>query len=779
MEYLTLIRKNIKNKKSNFISIIILMFIVSISLTTIISLNKNIKCSTEEANEKVDTGDYISFMSDIRYNDEIVKKLNNSEYVEKTRVVDIVSLNIWINGEEFSKRIFASAYDYEDVSYDIYSKSENSFSNKHDKLEKGEIYLPISFKNNSNLEIGDYVSVKYNDNELSYKIKGFVEEPFIGASTIGVKIVFFSDEDLTILNGIVDAADDENITGTKIVHVYQKENSGITLEQFEKEINNVSNISNLSFLTITKKQAMTYTTIFNEMLSGFLYAFCIILFIITLIIVSYSISNAIETDSKNIGILKAIGFPKQKIRIVYMIQYLLPNIIGMLLGLILSPLLNTRLIKVFTILTGILTKSDIEYGIIFVIFLLMLILFITIIVLKTKGISEVDPIKAITGINLYNDKTYKVKLKINQRFLQLTLGIRQVTSNLKHYVSVIIISAVLVFFITIITGLYQIIKDPKMLSENLGLSIVDFYVDYNNTDLQEEVEEKIKNISLVSNSYNQFTKYLTVDNLQYYANIVDNIDNTLVYEGRNPKNNEEILITEILSEIIDKKIGDTVTIGSAENKADYKIVGFYRDTSDTGKTFQMSFEATDRIIANSIQYSVKCYSLANSDDTDKIINSIGTDYKDKIEIKAMDNSMMQDISMAFEIITYFVYFITALFTLITVVMVCNKFFVKEQKDFGIYKAIGFSSKKIRKQFTFRFLFVSLIGSVIGIFIYLLFGNKIINVLLKNMGIVKWEMEKTLFSILTPIIMITICFCLFSYMISKKIKKISVKNLIVE
>ena len=57
MDIRKLIKANIRYKKGSFKSIIILMFIISLSITTIVSLKKNFPDSISSAYDRYDVGD--------------------------------------------------------------------------------------------------------------------------------------------------------------------------------------------------------------------------------------------------------------------------------------------------------------------------------------------------------------------------------------------------------------------------------------------------------------------------------------------------------------------------------------------------------------------------------------------------------------------------------------------------------------------------------------------------------------------------------------------------
>ncbi|HNX64881.1 MAG TPA: FtsX-like permease family protein, partial [Oscillospiraceae bacterium] len=97
----------------------------------------------------------------------------------------------------------------------------------------------------------------------------------------------------------------------------------------------------------------------------------------------------------------------------------------------------------------------------------------------------------------------------------------------------------------------------------------------------------------------------------------------------------------------------------------------------------------------------------------------------------------------------------------------------------VYKSLGFTSGRLRLQFAVRFFLIAVIGSAVGTVASLVFSQKLIIAMLRLIGVTSL---KTSFSVLTfvlPISLICLCFFLFAFIASAKIKKVEVKELVTE
>ncbi|QSX05725.1 ABC transporter permease [Sedimentibacter sp. zth1] len=175
------------------------------------------------------------------------------------------------------------------------------------------------------------------------------------------------------------------------------------------------------------------------------------------------------------------------------------------------------------------------------------------------------------------------------------------------------------------------------------------------------------------------------------------------------------------------------------------------------------------------------YTVSNSDEVELIAEEISEEYGEKIKVTTLGDIMksVKTISDLSGVIVLIVYIISIIFVLVVAYMVCSKVFFRERKDFGIYKAFGFTSTNLRMQFVLRFLIVAVIGSTIGTILSVIFSKKVIGLVLKMMGITNFNANYSVMGIVGPILLLSLGFGLSSLIISRKIKKVNTRMLIVE
>lgn len=120
-----------------------------------------------------------------------------------------------------------------------------------------------------------------------------------------------------------------------------------------------------------------------------------------------------------------------------------------------------------------------------------------------------------------------------------------------------------------------------------------------------------------------------------------------------------------------------------------------------------------------------------------------------------------------------------IFILIVTVMTGSKILSAEQRDIGIYKAIGFTNKKLRFSFALRFGIAAIPGSLLGILLAAVLTDPLVSSIMKFAGISNFASYPSASSVLLPAAAVIILFTAFAYLASGKIKKADLTILITE
>lgn len=798
MEIITLVRANIKRRKGAFIAVILLTAIIVASSLSIFNFIDSMQGSIEQA--YADAGDPTEAEFIRTVTPELEEKLRSLDIVKKVDIVDAYTnwtvddtSNRVGSTNDFNSYFFMKTSDHIKLIKPDLSGLESSLP----ALEKGEIYLPLGLKSKLKCDIGDTLETYFYTGKFEFKIKGFVQEPLNGSEMIGWKQVFISDEDFEEIKKFSDEIssteyrDDPKMQHNiefKVVYLYKSDDYKGSDEKFHRDVNLATKLGDMSTGNLTKAKSVNYSTLLPSVLSKIVLVFIAMLFVVTLVIMGHSISSEIEIDRKKLGILKSQGFTKQKIRLIMQVQYILAQLIGIALGLVISMLLTGVISDVFMVSVGVpITLSvSVFKAILLIVSLIAISVFVM--TVKTHKIANISPVKAITG---QKDEVYfdsRLKMNLSKRFLSLTLGIRQFTCAKRRYIGMLIISALLMYFMLSINLIGAMITSENAL-DMMGMEVTQLDMNLTNAGddvmtldeaekIADEIIEKYTTIEkrfAVSNLYCSIDGYSILCRSYKYPQYIGGI-----IKGRQPRHANEILITPMVSDEFGWQVGDKVTVSDKEGSLECMVVGLYQSTNDAGMVFAIPFEAFETLNPK-MSLTYEGYMLEDASKAQQIADEIDAALGKAGSCRYWDINDVGDVMYQNEVnlLKAIVYIFSAIFMLVAVVLLCTKAFVLERRDIGIYKAVGFTSGRLRMAFALRFSFVAALGSVAGLVLSLLLSEKMLSLMLRTIGLAYLELDFGLLDTLVPMAVLITGFFVFSLLASRKIKKVETRELVAE
>ena len=775
MEILTILRANIRRKRGSFISIILLMIIISMAFTAFFSIKESCKTSIADALEYEDAPNITAYFLEKNINEKLMTDLEKHPLVERVEKIMVAGCSLEANGEKDGNTCYILPYDSSKIRR--LTDDCSNYSGVTDKPKKGEIFVTQGYLTRENVNLGDTIKF-YNDYyadkpvaELT--IGGIVVEPINGASTMGWKQVFVSDEDFELL-----MSNEEQ--EQSILKIYKSDNCELNDRQFRRQLNIDTSVIDKAEGSIVREESLHYTVLFPEIIISILLVFLVFLAIIVIIMIKHSISTSVEIDYINLGVLKSMGFSKSKIRLVFVLQYLMAQVIGAVIGFILAIPVANIFSDVFQPIIAIPNNNNIAVLHCLLIILGVLLISSFFIFLSTRKIGKISPIRAISGgkKEIYFDS--RIKAPISKKLLSASLALRQFTSNKRRYISTVAIASILVFFMLTVTALGDTVNS-KSAKEAMGIVYTE--LDLNLTDPEyynqhkKEIDGLIERYTHIEKKYMIENEYMSLNGENIFCSIYQTPEVMNIVEGRAPLYANEIVITDFISEELGVRIGDTATVSKGDYKAKFLITGFIQTTNDVGRAFAMNTDGIERMGFDDLEIRWAGYSLSSSENAKQIAKELNRQYGDYLECSADGDNMDSTIEIALTAMKVMIYSLSIIFALVVVTMVCKKTFLQEKADIGIYKAVGFKVNKLRLQFAVRFLIIALISSAIGAVLSITFSSKVMSLLLRSIGISTLKIAFTANTFAIPILLICICFFVFSYIVSRKIKKVDIKELI--
>lgn len=785
MSILAILRANIRSKKSNFISVLFLMFLTTLVVTVSCSVSENSKKRAEQSLTESKVGDLCCYYYENILTEEMIDGAKAYEEVERVCRISAMMISkkdsVSIGGCGIKDRMLFWTYDKE-VAYPIFAKNNLEFLQDPEPLKEGEIYLPVSFQATYSCKVGDLVEIKSETINKTFQVKAFVEDMTLGNPLFnGTKNVWISNSDYEMLKKAYEKGE-AFLSSVDNLMVYQKKDSKLEEREFKNEIDKRTGIISNSYLMISKNDFIVYATMMTNLFSAAMVVFAVLMFAGVLGIVGHSITSTIEMEYTNLGILKSQGYRKWELQSAYFCQYLLAGTIGGLLGFLAAfpsvYFISGQLVQ----FAAMLPEHKISYGVSLAAIFLMLGLIGATAWIKTGKVGRISPMRAISGGRDSNYFSPRIHTTLGKGGLAFRMMLKQVLGNAKQYISSLMIVAMLVYFIMAVTSTMSCLDAENMLKDYYGIEF-DLFVAYEDAiEEKEEIEGLIAEYAGIERSYICPMVYLTLEGDSISVGAPESSEEfTNVYEGREPRYENEIVITEVIAKMYHLNIGDTVSLTHGNESRDFLITGYFQSFQNAGKTLAMLNKGLEQYGFSGNELAQYNYLVSDKEQINRLTEKLQEQFGDRIAVMNVQEILenLKTLSDATLASCLLIYGISILFILVAAYMVCDKVFLKERKDYGIYKSQGFTTDHLRLQFSLRFLAVAFVGGMLGAACNVLTNDRLMGTALSSMGITHFSTSYGFWDYALPVLVLTAVFFFFAWLISGRIKRVDTKSLIVE
>jgi ABC-type lipoprotein release transport system permease subunit len=428
---------------------------------------------------------------------------------------------------------------------------------------------------------------------------------------IGFKQMFISKEDYDAISKECHAIQTEDISfDMTIMNIHQSPDSELSPAQFQRELNLDTNIIATSLAALTLDQSKNYSMLVPDMILNIVLVFAIFLFVIVLIVMGHSISTEIEIDYVALGVLKSQGFTKEKLRQLFLWQYGLAEMMGILLGCLLAMPLKKMVGTACQAMVGTLPASEIINTTSVLLILGIVLVSFILIHISTAKVVSISPVRAILGgrEQIYFD--HLLQLPIAKKALATSLAFRQVTSGKKRYTGVVLIVAILTFFMISVNLLGDLLFMDDAYSM-MGLVAYDIQVQAKTEDMArnwKQVDEQIEAHSKCTDVNSVTSGYMSLNGENLQCEVYEYPETIPgLLEGRLPLYDNEILITEFVAESLNLKMGDEVTVSEYDKEESYIISAIHHTMSDVGMAFAMNKKGKERLRGEEITFYYRYY----------------------------------------------------------------------------------------------------------------------------------------------------------------------------
>lgn len=556
-----------------------------------------------------------------------------------------------------------------------------------------------------------------------------------------------------------------------MLHIFPKEESSLTASELNRLLNEQTALTEYTESVHSKDAIAGFMLILQNAFSGLLIAFVLVLLFVILIVLSHNISSTVASDFVNMGILKTIGLTAIQLRFLQLTQYFIAVAFGLAAGFLLSVPLGGIVADVTITTTGVRIPAVPPVLLMMAAFVFTSLLLAGFIFIRTRQIECITPMKAIRG------ETDDIARSINApaafgNGIHFRLAFRQLAGAKDRYAGVFVVALLLVFFASFVGRMDSWLgADGKGMMDAFNPADHDIGVQSFGELTREDFEQTILQYTDITDTYVLAMPTAALNGISYTANVIDEPDRFHILEGRTCNARNEIVITESIAADFGIGIGDTVTVRGDSGSGKYIVSGIYSCANDMGGNFGMNRDGYLKIGQDSPNLWCWHYFLADSSKKKEIADTLENTYGGDIHVHENTWPGLSGIISAMQALLLFMYALVIVFILIVTVMTSSKILSAEQRDLGIYKAIGFSPAGLRLTFSLRFAIVSLLGGFAGTVLAAVLTDLLAGNMMKFAGISNFSSSPRFFAAVLPVTVVTVLFTVFGWLSAVKIRKV--------
>lgn len=337
--------------------------------------------------------------------------------------------------------------------------------------------------------------------------------------------------------------------------------------------------------------------------------------------------------------------------------------------------------------------------------------------------------------------------KIKAKLLPAQLAVRQLLSGKRRYLSACLIAVLLVFSASL-AGRINAWLGPqgKGMMDAFNPADLDIGVQALGELSAGEIENMVRSYTEITDSYLLAMPSVSVDGTNFTANVITQPERFHISQGKTSEKEDEIVLTETAAKDLNLTIGGKVTVRGDIRSREFTVAGIYHCANDMGANIGMSREGYLSIGKDDPQLWCHHYFLADTSAKAAITEGLETAYGGDVHVHENSWPGLSGIITAMHGLLTFMYGMTAIFVFIVTVLTGSKILTAEQKDLGIYKSLGYSTKMLRITFALRFGIVAVIGAVAGTVLASMLTDPLVSQMMRLAGISNFASLPTVMSL---------------------------------
>lgn len=646
--------------------------------------------------------------------------------VDEFQVLDFLNVEgtrIVIDGQSLADSVQDNGFSTQSGKFDYLLDLDGNVITAAD----GEVYVPVTYMKDGSAKVGSSLAVAGK----TLTVAGFLRDSQMNSLLASSKRFLVSEHDYA---EIKDSGSTEYLIEFRLKDLS-------TLGAFESDYTAAGLEANGPTLTYPLFKMLN--AISDGLMITVILLASVLVVVIAFMCIRFTLLATIESDYREIGVMKAIGLRVSDLKKIYLAKYAGVAALGSILGFALSFVFRGLLLENIRLYMGESENSALALacgGIGVLLVFLAVTAYVNRVLTRFRKISPAEAIRFGTSQEQpAGSKRFNLS---GNRLLNTNvfLGVKDVLSRKSLYGTMLAVLVISAFIMIVPQNLYNTIASKSFITY-MGIGDSDLRLDIQQTG---NIAVKAADIAQAMEQDAAISRYAVLTTQALKVKLEDGSEERLKVElgdhsifpvaysqGNRPAAEHEIALSAVNADELGKKTGDALSLMIDGEARELTVSGIYSDVTNGGKTAKAVFTTRSAEVMWSVIYA----ELADP----SLTGSKVTEYADRFnyaKVSGIDEyvtqtfgSTISSVGKASRVAITVMLFINVLITLLFMRMLV----AKDRHSIAVMKSLGFTNSDLTVQYFSRSVFVLLIGMVLGTLLANTLGQVLAGVLISSFG----------------------------------------------
>ena len=618
----------------------------------------------------------------------------------------------------------------------------------------GEIALPLYYSQTQDAEVGDSVSVRLPQARFDFTVTAFVRDSMMNPTLATSKRLLISTEDHQAIAGHIDEPE-------------------YLIEFLMADRADTRTVANAYTETgpATNGPLLDRTTFFllNAISHGIgiavLSLLAVLMLAVAAIALRFSFLTAIERDTHEIGVMKAIGIPEKGIRRLYLSKYVALALIGGTVGALLSFPAARAVTASLRLQLG---EPDGSWWLAATpllgaaLIVLAIIIWCALMLRRLGRISTMDALRATTPPRRrrawWPRRTAKSRLSGSHLRPELWMGLNDIRRSFRTHRMLLAVLTLCTFLFLVPLNLWTTVNSPTFVTY-LGTGVADLRLELRTpAAVQQSPElmsalEQDSDVAGVASFVTARFEALNTDGEweQLPLETGDHQVFPLSYvTGTHPDSPDEVSLSTLAADSLGVDVGQPITLQGATGSNEVSVVGIYQDMTNGGRTAKglLPIEG-ERIVWRTVLLDA-APGVAPAELTERLSGTFPA--VQTIQMSEFADQTLGDLIRQTGTVAAVAAITAVVLAALIAAMFAQMIIARDRSQIAIQRGLGVSDRALRRQYLTRFVVVLVAGIGLGTVLVATIGRSMVASVMGQLGApaLRFDVEPLLAYVAVPL-----------------------------